>query len=167
MLRIAKRLFSRSTSKFSSKLGDKAKGFIGTRVFDIKVPLNALQVTAVRASGPGGQNVNKVSTKIDARLDIDKADWIPDKLKERLCELNANRLLKGNQIRITASEHRTQNQNLNEVYNKLQQMIDQASYAPEEKKKTQKPLAAIEHRIRKKKRRSEVKRLRQKSRNDE
>ena len=53
----------------------------------IKVPLNKLDLSFSRSSGPGGQNVNKVNTKADIRFKIDSADWIPDDVKQRLHEL--------------------------------------------------------------------------------
>lgn len=99
------------------------------------VTLRALQradvdVSFSRSSGAGGQNVNKVSTKVDMRWDVGSADWVPEEVKGALRHMEKNRFTKENGggaiIVVSASRHRTQRANLDDALAKLQAMLDAA-----------------------------------------
>ncbi|KAG2378911.1 hypothetical protein C9374_008059 [Naegleria lovaniensis] len=101
-------------------------------IFDGHIPKEKLIITFSRSSGPGGQNVNKVNTKVDVRLPIDSADWIPDIVKERLKELYANKINKEGELIIQASSFRTQDQNMKDGIHRLKGYIAEAYNIPKE-----------------------------------
>ena len=68
------------------------------RLFSIKIPVHQLTYTHSRSSGPGGQNVNKVNSKVDIRFNVDEADWIPDEAKQRLKQEWAHHINKEGQL---------------------------------------------------------------------
>ncbi|CAE8649430.1 unnamed protein product [Polarella glacialis] len=83
-----------------------------------------------RSSGPGGQNVNKLETKAEARFDIQAARFLPDWVKQKLQTQQANRVNNQGILVVAAEEQRTQGDNTRIVMRKLQEMIDQAAYIP-------------------------------------
>jgi len=121
------------------------------------IPRERLTIRFSRAGGPGGQNVNKVETKVEIRFALTGADWIPPHARERLRELQAGSLTKDGELVISSSRHRSQAQNLEDCLEKLERMIAAASHRPRRRIQTRPTKGSRERRVRAKKRRSERK----------
>ena len=103
----------------------------------VRIPAREIDISAIRAQGAGGQNVNKVSSAIHLRFDIG-ASSIPDFYKERLLKLNDQRITKEGVIVIKAQQHRSQEMNKEEALRRLQTLIKSVA-VPRKKRKPTKP----------------------------
>jgi ribosome-associated protein len=127
----------------------------------ISVPAAALTMRAVRASGPGGQNVNKVASKVDLRVDLDAIEGLADAARERLRALSRRRLDADGRLWITSQATRDQGRNLDDAREKVRALVTAALAEPKRRRPSRPSAAARERRIESKKRRGVVKRLRE------
>ena len=126
----------------------------------VRIPGHALSMRAVRASGPGGQNVNRVATKVILEADLDAIEGLTDDQRARLRVLARRRLDARGHLVITSQATRTQARNLEDARDKLRGLVHAALKRPRRRRPTAPPRAAEERRIAEKKRHGEIKRLR-------
>lgn len=125
-----------------------------------------LTFRAVRSAGPGGQNVNKRSTKVELRIAID-AIPLDRGARTRLARLAASRLTDAGEIIITADEERSQRRNRDAALARLRELVARALVRPKPRKPTRPTRGSVERRIREKKQRAETKRLRRRPPRDD
>ncbi len=130
----------------------------------LSIPDADLQVSFVRGSGPGGQNVNKVASAVQLRFDLAGTQVLAEPVKQRLRTLAGRRLTDEGAILIIARSHRSQDQNRREAAERLRQLILRALPAPIVRKATRPTRASRERRLQSKTRQQRVKSLRSKVR---
>lgn len=127
----------------------------------IMVPKNAVNFSFSRSGGPGGMNVNKVSTRATLRFHVSSASWMPPEIRERLHLQNTSRVGKDGDFTLSSDVHRTQPRNIDDCLQRLQVMVDGACVEPKVRKQYE-GIGKQTKRRRKesKRRRSEVKQSR-------
>ena len=126
-----------------------------------------LEERFVRASGPGGQNVNKVATAVQLKFDPAQSSALPPDVRDRLRQLAGSRVTSDGVIVIEAKRHRTQAQNREDARERLADLIRRAAVVPRRRRKTRPTRKAIERRVDAKRQRSQTKRHRGRVTSDE
>ena len=126
----------------------------------IAIDENEIQMDFIRASGPGGQNVNKVSSAVQLRFNVTGCTSLKDAVRERLIKVAGRRMTVEGILIIKAQRYRSQEQNRQDAINRLVEMIQKAIAAPRYRRQTKPTAAARQRRLTVKRRRSELKRRR-------
>jgi ribosome-associated protein len=124
----------------------------------VRIPARALSLRAVRASGPGGQNVNRVATKVELRVDLDAIEGLSDAARARLAALARPRLGADGRLLVTSQATRNQGRNLEDARAKVAALVRASLVRPRRRLPTAPTTGAEERRIATKRRRAEVKR---------
>src|SRR5215211_5073005 len=124
----------------------------------LQIDERELQIDFIRASGPGGQNVNKVATAVQLRFDV-PASSLPEDVKARLIHLAGNRVTAEGVLLIEAKRFRTQEGNRADAIQRFVELVRKSLVRPKARKKTKPTKASKEVRLKEKKRRAEIKKL--------
>lgn len=127
---------------------------------NIHIPEHELRFQFKLASGPGGQNVNKVTTAAELRFDVARSPSLPEPVRERLLVLAGNRLTQGGELLITARRFRSQERNRQDAIERLIALIQKAAAAPKPRLKTKPSRVARQRRMDEKRRLGEKKQTR-------
>lgn len=127
---------------------------------DLYIDEKEFEESFIRASGPGGQNINKVSTAVQLRFHVLRSLSLPIAVRERLCAIARNRMTKEGILIIEARNYRTQDQNRQDARRRLAQLILMATKVPPKRLKTDVPYGSTLERLRAKKYKAKIKSLR-------
>lgn len=134
---------------------------------EIRIPLSEIDLSFSRSGGPGGQNVNKVSTKVEIRFRPAESSALTPEQAERIARRLSNRITKEGELLLTSSETRSQDTNRQLAIERLGNLLEGALARRKRRRRTRPTRASRERRIRQKKERGETKRLRRPPRRGE
>jgi ribosome-associated protein len=126
----------------------------------IAIDEDEIQLEFIRATGPGGQHVNKAATAVQLSFDVRNSPSLRDDVRERLIRLAGNRMAKDGTLIITARRFRSQERNRQDAINRLVKLIQEAAEEPKLRRKTKPTLTAKQRRLNAKRQRTQTKRLR-------
>lgn len=126
----------------------------------IELDEDELQEKFVKSSGPGGQNVNKVSTAVQLRFDIKNSPNLPSRVRQKILKSGDSRLTKEGQIIIIAESKRTQEANRKDAFDRLKKLINEAAFVPKPRLATRPTLASKKRRLESKTKRAQTKKMR-------
>ncbi len=126
----------------------------------IRIPEGELEFEFVRASGPGGQHVNKAATAVQLRFDVARSPSLPEPVRQRLLRMEDQRITQEGVLIIDAREHRSQARNREAALERFREVVRQAARPPKRRAKSRVPPGERRRRVENKRRRSEKKRLR-------
>lgn len=127
----------------------------------LEIPDSELELRTSRSSGPGGQNVNKLETRVTVRFDVAGSPSLSEEERERIRERLGHRITKAGVLQVSSQRHRTQAANRDAAVARLAGLLAEALEPEAERKPTRVPKAAKRRRLRKKRRRGRIKELRQ------
>jgi ribosome-associated protein len=127
---------------------------------NIRIPDGEIRFTFIRSAGPGGQNVNKLSTAVQLRFDVEGSPSLPERVKRRLALFAGSRLTSGGELLIEARRFRTRERNRRDALDRLTALIRKAAHRPKTRRPTKPSKAAKRARLESKLRRGKTKELR-------
>ena len=125
---------------------------------NISLHENEIKLEFIRASGPGGQNINKVSSAVQLRFDAARSPALSEAIRTRLKQIAGHRMTADGILVIKAQRHRTQDRNREDAINRLIALLRQAAHIPKQRRRTKPSAAARQKRLAAKRRRGEIKR---------
>jgi len=123
----------------------------------LKIPLSEFTYQFARSSGPGGQNVNKVNTKVLLRWEVTKSESLPEAVRQRFLESHGNRINSEGELLLTSTRYRDQKRNIEDCLEKLAELLRAVAKPPRKRRKTKPTRGSKERRLKQKKQRGDTK----------